>query len=231
MIYLSKLKNSEVSYMDTLYPSLNGNIRPITGSDPNCSGSLYDYYIKTAYNACSGGSYKNDFVDVTLGSIYEQFGSGLVLRAYEDRALGYDNMLDGARLIVRPYKGIVLKGVYGYQRLSFQQGQIVHGEGIVRGFDAEINFKETFDSLLNDNWDFGLGFSFVSKFQADNDDALILPQNVGAYGGRFKARYKNINFSGEYILKEQDPSNDNSKIYNYGHAAIFNLLVIHLIYT
>ncbi len=66
MIYLSKLKNSEVSYMDTLYPSLNGNIRPITGSDPNCSGSLYDYYIKTAYNACSGGSYKNDFVDINI---------------------------------------------------------------------------------------------------------------------------------------------------------------------
>ena len=167
--------------------------------------------------------YVNKLVDVTLGSFYEQFGAGLSLRAYEDRALGYDNLLDGARLIVRPYKGVVLKGVYGYQRLSFQRGVIVHGEGIVRGVDAEINFKETFDSLLNDNWDLGLGFSFVSKFQADNEDALILPQNVGAYGGRFNARYKNINFSGEYILKEQDPSNDNSKIYNYGHAAIFNL--------
>ena len=28
---------------------------------------------------------------------------------------------------------------------------------------------------------------------------------------------------GEYILKEQDPSSDNNKIYNYGHAAVFNL--------
>ena len=35
--------------------------------------------------------YANDFVDVTLGSFYEQFGAGLSLRAYEDRALGYDN--------------------------------------------------------------------------------------------------------------------------------------------
>ena len=55
--------------------------------------------------------YANDFVDVTLGSFYEQFGSGLAFRAYEDRALGYDNMMDGARLIVRPYKGVVIKGV------------------------------------------------------------------------------------------------------------------------
>jgi hypothetical protein len=167
--------------------------------------------------------YSNGFVDVTLGSFYEQFGAGLSLRAYEDRALGYDNLLDGARLIVKPHSGITLKGVYGYQRLSFQQGKIIHGDGIVRGVDAEINFKEAFDSLLSNDWDFGLGVSFVSKFQADNDNDLILPQNVGAYGGRFKARYKKFNLDGEYILKEQDPSNDNNKIYNYGHAAIFNL--------
>ncbi|MFZ9029493.1 MAG: DUF6029 family protein, partial [Crocinitomicaceae bacterium] len=49
--------------------------------------------------------YANDFIDVTLGSIYEQFGSGLSLRAYEDRALGFDNMLDGMRVILRPHDG------------------------------------------------------------------------------------------------------------------------------
>ena len=62
--------------------------------------------------------YANSFVDVTLGSFYEQFGSGLAFRAYEDRSLGYDNMMDGARIIVRPKTGIVIKGVYGYQRLD-----------------------------------------------------------------------------------------------------------------
>lgn len=60
--------------------------------------------------------YANEIVDVTLGNFYEQFGSGLLFRAYEDRALGYDNAMDGMRLIVRPRKGIVLKGVYGFQR-------------------------------------------------------------------------------------------------------------------
>jgi len=66
MIYLSRLQNKEVSYMNSLYPSLDGNIRPISSADPDCSGNLYDYYIKTAYNACSGGSYKNDFVSVDV---------------------------------------------------------------------------------------------------------------------------------------------------------------------
>jgi hypothetical protein len=64
MIYLGRLEASECNYMNTLYPSVDGNIRAIAAKDPDCSGNLYDYYIKTAYNACSGGSYKNDFVDV-----------------------------------------------------------------------------------------------------------------------------------------------------------------------
>ena len=64
MIYLNRLENSECDFMNSLYPSVNGNIRSITSSDPDCSGNLFDYYIKTAYNACSGGSYKNDFVDI-----------------------------------------------------------------------------------------------------------------------------------------------------------------------
>jgi hypothetical protein len=63
MIYLSKLENREVDYMNTLYPSVNGNIRSISS---DCSGNLYDYYIKTAYNSCSGGSYKNDYVNINV---------------------------------------------------------------------------------------------------------------------------------------------------------------------
>jgi len=50
--------------MTNLYGTMDGYIRPINTGDPDCSGNLYDYYIKTAYNACSGGNYKNDFVNV-----------------------------------------------------------------------------------------------------------------------------------------------------------------------
>jgi len=63
-VYLSRLKGNECSYMDNLYPSVNGNIRPVSANDPTCGYNLFDYYIKTAFNACSGGSYKNGFVDI-----------------------------------------------------------------------------------------------------------------------------------------------------------------------
>jgi hypothetical protein len=166
--------------------------------------------------------YENDFIDITLGSHYEQFGSGMILRAYEDRALGYDNFLDGARVILRPVDGVKLKGVYGYQRFSFQQGRVVHSDGIVRGFDGEIHLNQAFKGLSDKKLDITLGGSFVSKFQEDDRDDLNLPENVGSYGGRFKMRYKKFTLDGEYIIKEQDPSVDNNFIYNYGHAALFN---------
>ncbi|MFM8964027.1 MAG: DUF6029 family protein, partial [Sphingomonadales bacterium] len=167
--------------------------------------------------------YQNSFVDVTLGTFYEQFGTGLALRTYEDRNLGYDNLLDGMRVVLRPGKGVVIKGVYGTQRLSFQQGQIVHGAGLVRGVDGEFHLNEGLKWLKEAKLDVVAGASFVSKFQADDNPDWVLPQNVGAYGGRLKLTYGNFYADAEYILKEQDPSSDNQYIYNHGHAAIFNL--------
>jgi len=73
IIYLTRLNKSECNYMNDLYSSVDGKIRSISDNDPDCSGNLYDYYIKTAYNACSGGSYKNNFVDVcNLKAIIKQ---------------------------------------------------------------------------------------------------------------------------------------------------------------
>ncbi len=166
--------------------------------------------------------YANDFIDVTLGSIYEQFGAGLSLRAYENMGLGYDSQLDGVRLIVRPKKGLVFKGVYGYQRYAFLEGRIVHSDGVTRGFDGELHLNEMIKKLANQKLDITIGGSFVSKYQKDDNTDLILPENVGCYGGRVKLRYGKFVLDGEYVIKGQDPSQDNGYIYNTGHAAIAN---------
>jgi hypothetical protein len=167
--------------------------------------------------------YANEMVDVTLGNFYEQFGSGLLFRAYENRALGYDNVMDGMRLVVRPIKGIVLKGVYGYQRQDFKKGFVVHAAGIVRGIDGDIHINELLKGMAEKKFDITIGGSFVSKYQKDDNDLLKLPENVGSYGGRAKLRYGKLTFDAEYVMKENDPSSDNKYIYNNGHAALFNL--------
>lgn len=167
--------------------------------------------------------YANKLIDVTLGNFYEQFGSGALLRAYENRALGYDNEMDGMRLIVKPHVGVVFKGVYGYQRQSFTSGRVDLSTGIVRGLDGEIHINELFKSLIEKKFDVTIGGSFVSKYQKDDNDKLILPENVGSYGGRVKLRYGKITFDAEYSIKENDPSSDNKYIYNQGKSALFNL--------
>ena len=59
---------------------------------------------------------KFEKLEITLGSYYEQFGSGFILRTYEERSLGIDNSLLGARVVYKPYKGIVMKAITGEQR-------------------------------------------------------------------------------------------------------------------
>jgi len=65
-VILATLQSRECSAMDGLYSQINGNLRSLNSSDPVCKYTLKDYYIKTAYNCCSGGSYKNDFVSTCI---------------------------------------------------------------------------------------------------------------------------------------------------------------------
>lgn len=167
--------------------------------------------------------YENDFVDVTVGHFYEQFGAGLIFRAYEDRALGFDNAMDGMRLILRPMKGVRLKGVYGRNRYQFSDGKVINSAGIVRGVDGELHLNEMIKSMANSKLDITLAGSMVSKYQADDRDDLILPENVAAYGGRMRVSYGNLYTDFEYIHKDNDPSADNNYIYNSGHAALWNI--------
>jgi hypothetical protein len=51
--------------MNSVYGDLNGKIRSIDNSE-QFSYTFKDYYIKTAYNCCSGGNYKNDYVDTCV---------------------------------------------------------------------------------------------------------------------------------------------------------------------
>lgn len=81
--YMRNLPSKECNSMDALYSKLNGKIRSINSTDPDCGYLLRDYYIKTAYNACSGGSYKNDFVNIcVLKDLLKQGVRGLDFEIY-----------------------------------------------------------------------------------------------------------------------------------------------------
>lgn len=162
-------------------------------------------------------TYKAGDLEVTLGNYYEQFGSGLIFRSYEERNLGLDNAMDGIRLKYKIREGVHAKLVYGRQRLFFDLG-----EGIVRGGDIDIQLNETFKKLADKKTKIGIGASIISKYQADKDPVYNLPENVSASSARFNLSRGNINLMGEYAYKINDPSTDNGFVYNNGQAMLFN---------
>lgn len=178
--------------------------------------------------------YKNDFIQVTAGTFYEQFGQGFTLRSYEDRLLGIDNSLLGMRVKATPYKGIYLKGVWGIERKNFDFNYAERND-YIRGLDAEIALADMIPAIANSGVTATIGGSFVSKFEKSLNDIYFsvfpngdtipvtvnadkIPQNVATWAGRINLGYKGFRFEAEYANKANDPNNSNNYIYKNGEA-------------
>ena len=173
-------------------------------------------------------TYDNGFIGMTVGDIYDQFGSGLVFRSYEEWSLGMDNALRGARVVVRPTQGVTLKGVYGRQRYYWapyleRNYSSDDYRGIVRGVDAEWDLNQSIPSMNDAKFKMSLGGSFVSKKQYDQSLFYYIPENVGAAAARLNLGYGNWAFSTEYAYKINDPSAINNFIYKEGQALLASL--------
>ncbi len=176
------------------------------GFDPRYQGSGVPYrYVR----------YKKGKLDVTAGNFYDQFGSGMILRVYEERGLLYDNTIDGFRAIYTPLRGVTVKGLIGHQRTFFTVSP-----GIVRAGDIDINLNELIDSALaNKKTKVTIGGSFVSKYQANLSPTLNEPENVGCGGGRITVNRGGFSIYGEYAYKINDPSYINKYSFKNGQGA------------
>jgi hypothetical protein len=183
--------------------------------------SLLGYPAGSAWDGSGIGyrfaSYQNDDMEITVGNFYEQFGSGMIFRAYEERFLGVDNAMDGVRIRYNPYKGVYLKGVYGRQRLAFDS-KIISGSGILRGGDLEVNFNELIESMKSKKTKVTFGSSFISRYQGFLSSDFELPKNVAAYGARLTLRKSKVSLSGEYAYKINDPNGSNNNIFKPGQG-------------
>lgn len=73
---------------------------------------------------------------ITAGYVYDQIGSGIIYRSYEERTLGIDNALLGARLEYDVKQKVRLKAFAGVQKLKFS-----FQKPIILGFNADGNFS------------------------------------------------------------------------------------------
>lgn len=167
---------------------------------------------------------KLKFAEYTLGDFYEQFGSGFILRTYEERSLGIDNSLRGGRLTIKPVAGVTLKALTGRQRRYWE-----HNKAWVSGADVELNLDEWFSFLRRSNTYITLGGSWVNKHEDDEeifsekpDHKLNLPLNVNAFDVRARLQHGGFSVLAEYAHKTQDPNFDNGYIYRPGNVAMLS---------
>ncbi len=202
------------AYLNLLYQNSGFEIgfryenytNPLLGYDPRYQGQGIAYrYI----------SYFSDFLDVSAGDFYEQFGSGLIFRAYEERPLGFDNAIDGIRIKLRPLDGIEITGLLGKQRSFWNKGA-----GIIRGGDINFMLNELIENFLPNNLTMKLGGSVVSRYQPDRDPVYKLPENVLAYSARLSLASHAFMFDAEYSYKYNDPSSTNKITYNPGRGLL-----------
>ncbi len=93
-----------------------------------------------------------DKFNITVGYFYDQFGTGMVFRAFEDRNLGLDFAINGARVIYTPNENTQIKAFTGLQKFRFD----VRPE-VIKGLNIEHRIE------VNDNLNFQLGASAVNR--------------------------------------------------------------------
>lgn len=163
-------------------------------------GALTNFYL----------DWSDDNFSVTAGTFYDQFGSGLLFRSWEDRALGINNAIIGTRFSY-DYKNILrFKALYGMPRfgdvgLSFGGATKYDNKATVLGADLIFSLSEllkldntslSFEvSMLHRYQDMQLSDYSLEKFE---DDVNGKYGSTG-YSARVNFAYKGFSTKLEYV--------------------------------
>lgn len=153
---------------------------------------------------------KVDNLTITAGSFYDQFGSGLVFRAYENRLIGIDFAMQGIHLKYQLTPNTTIKAFTGRQKGAQQNRFGVSGE-VEKGINAEHIVYFGKDKKYNVN----IGGSWVNRTLTQNTMGFLVSEinsydlkyrfvpkyNTYAYNGYATAIIGNVSFFGEYVGK------------------------------
>ena len=154
---------------------------------------------------------------VQAGDFYEQFGSGLVFRSWENRQIGINNALEGADIQVQPLDFLKLKAIFGRQRKMFD-----HANSVVRGADAEIELSQIGSHAEPTGTRVAVGFSYVTRYEQYTGPDPDFPATVKATSARFDLSGNLASLSLEYVHKGRDPHVQNNFDNTSGKAFLLN---------
>ncbi|MBU2927544.1 DUF6029 family protein [Winogradskyella psychrotolerans] len=163
-------------------------------------------------------NYRNSKLNITAGHYYAQFGSGLILRTWEDRQLGLNNALLGGKVEYKPIEFVSLTGLYGKQRYGFETS-----EGEIFGANAEVDLS----TIMNfETSSLSLGLSYVGRKEAIELEVPDFNELTNAFSGRLDFSEGNFYSSLEYVSKSEDAIVQLSQLSNTfvkpGNAMLLN---------
>ena len=183
----------------------------IDGRLQNFSENLKGTFISTF-----SANYKINDLKFSIGSIYDQFGSGLVFRTWEDRQLGINNSIWGVRTTYSTEK-FSLTGLAGKQK----KGKI-NSDGVVYGLDAELMFFENLDNYKSLN----LGLSYIGRSEPEieysfNNLTSAVSARVDYNSESFYINYEHVSKSKDGIVQfgsvnENFIKNGKADLMNFG---------------
>lgn len=163
--------------MEGYFPVLVGYSSELDGI------GLTNYYV----------SWKDENYSLTAGSFYEQFGSGLLFRSWEDRALGLNNSIMGAR-VTYSYEDIInVKALWGAPRFGMKASA-------TRVAGADLSFVLS-NAIGLDNTYIALEASVLDRYEALDIDRMAdgcSPNTIG-WSGRLNLEYSGFFLKGEYV--------------------------------
>lgn len=143
-----------------------------------------------------------DNFNFTVGYFYDQFGTGMAFRSYEDRNIGIDFAIEGARVIYKPTENTKIKAFTGKQKFRFEVR-----EPIIKGANIEHRI------VLSENLNTELGASVVNRtIDAATMNTIAATVNSYSIDKRFDPAYNvfvgniynTLNYKGFTLFLEYD---------------------------
>lgn len=171
---------------------------------------------------------------VTVGDFYEQFGSGLVLRAWEDRTLGFNNSIVGGRVTFNIKDIVSGKVLYGLPRyyMMYETTQI-GGADLSVSLSNAIGLRDhqlsIEGSVVNRHFDGKPAWykEMEETFESIGEEvSYSMPLNVLSYSARLNYEYNGLLAKFEYVGKSKDAylvPRDNDYFDKNGNAQLVEL--------
>ena len=161
----------------------------LQGYEIGSYGNQFKVLVPMVYAQWQDKSYS-----VTVGNMYEQFGNGLVFRSFEDRQLGFNNSLLGARVTYNLGDYFAVKAIYGRPRLYTN-----YQTGWAGGADLSLSLGDMFGMQKGALFIEG---SYVNRYEKVSDIAADNMLNM--YSARINFDHSGFSLRGEYVGKGKD---------------------------